>query len=123
MPCGSCSAGPQAISLSVVPSLVEFSLQAILDSVVENRPELGKHGLSIQLRAAGEGDQLTALIAIKGEKLELEGILPLPEPSSIPSHGRIGVFIAKEIIRLHGGEILSGPGFDDPEILISIRSW
>ena len=116
-------AGPQAIALSVVPTLVEFGLQAILNSVIENRPELGKRGLSVQLRASGEGDQLTALIAIKGEKLELEGIIPLPEPGSIPSHGRIGVFIAKEIIRLHGGEILSGPGIEGPEILISIRSW
>ena len=115
--------GQQAIALSVVPRLVGFALQSILDSVVENRPDLGKRGLSIQLRATGEANQLTALIAIKGEKLELEGILPQPEPGSIPSHGRIGVFIAKEIIRLHGGEILSGPGVDGPEILISIRSW
>ena len=116
-------AGSQAIALSVVPTLVEFGLQAILDSVVENRPDLGKRGLSVQLRASGEGGQLTALIAIKGERLELEGIVPTPEPGSIPSQGRIGVFIAKEIIRLHGGEIISGPGMEGPEILISIRSW
>jgi len=116
-------AGSRAILLSVVPALVEFGLQAILESLVENRPDLGKRGLSVHVRASGEGDQLTALIAIRGERLELEGILPLPEPGSIPSHGRIGVFIAKEIIRLHGGEILSGPGVDGSEILISIRSW
>ncbi len=116
-------AGPSAIRLNVVPGLVEFGLQAILESLVENRPELGKRGISVHVRALGEADQLTALVAIRGEKLELEGILPLPEPGSIPSHGRIGVFIAKEIIRLHGGEILSGPGLDGAEILISIRSW
>ena len=115
--------GSQPIALSVVPTLVEFGLQAILESVIENRPEYGKRGLSVQLRASGQDDQLTALIAIKGERLELEGILPLPEPGAIPSHGRIGVFIAKEIIRLHGGEILSGPGMEGPEILLSIRSW
>lgn len=115
--------GTQEIALSVVPPLVEFGLRAILDSVIENRPEHGKRGLSVQLRSSGEGEQLTALIAIKGEKLELEGVLPLPEPGDIPSHGRIGVFIAKEIVRLHGGEILSGPGQDGPEILISIHSW
>ncbi len=115
--------GPRAIALSVVPTLVEFGLQAILESVIENRPEFGNRGLNVQLRASGEEDQLTALIAIRGERLELEGIMPLPEPGSIPSHGRIGVFIAKEIIRLHGGEILSGPGAEGPEILISIRSW
>ena len=94
-----------------------------LESVIENRPELGKRGLSVQLRATGEAEQLTALVAIKGEKLELEGVLPQPEPGGIPSHGRIGVFIAKEIIRLHGGEIHAGPGLDGPEILIAIRGW
>ncbi|MFT3780462.1 MAG: hypothetical protein QM790_00505 [Nibricoccus sp.] len=115
--------GPQAILLNVVPMLIEFALQAIIESIVENRPEFGRRGLSVQLRAAGEGDQLTALIGIQGEKLELEGVLPVPEPGDIPSHGRIGVFIAKEIVRLHGGEIHSGPGADDSEISISIRSW
>jgi len=115
--------GSQTISLSVVPVLIEFALQALLESVIENRPELGKRGLSVELRSAGEGDQQLALIAIKGERLELEGVLPQPEPGDAPSHGRIGVFIAKEIVRLHGGEILSGPGIDGPEILISIRSW
>lgn len=115
--------GTQEIALSVVPPLVGFGLQAILESVIENRPEHGKRGLSVQLLSTGEGAQLTALIAIRGEKLELEGVLPLPEPGDIPSHGRIGVFIAKEIVRLHGGEILSGPGQEGPEILISIHSW
>jgi hypothetical protein len=115
--------GQQAIALNVVPALVEFGLLAILESIVENRPEHGKRGLSVQLRTSGEGEQLTALIAIKGYKLKLEGILPLPEPGDVPSHGRIGVFIAKEIVRLHGGEILSGPGLEGAEILISIHSW
>ena len=115
--------GPKEIALSVVPPLIEFGLKAILESVIENRPEHGKSGLSVQLSSSGEGEQLTALIAIKGEKLELEGVLPLPEPGDIPSHGRIGVFIAKEIVRLHGGEIHSGPGIAGSEILISIHSW
>jgi hypothetical protein len=116
-------AGKQPLALSVVPVLIEFAIQAILESVIENRPEFGKRGLSVQLRAVGEGEQLTALVAINGDKLELEGVLPLPEPGDIPNHGRIGVFIAKEIVRLHGGEIHAAPGIEGSEILISIRSW
>lgn len=115
--------GAQSLSLSVVPVLIEFALEAILESVVENRPEQGKKGLSVQLRATGEGENLVAMIAIKGENLELEGVLPPTKPGDIPTHGRIGVFIAKEIIRLHGGEIHAGPGTDGTEILIAIRTW
>lgn len=116
-------AGPQPLALSVVPVLIEFALQAILESVIENRPEHGKKGLSVQLRSGGEGENLVAMIAIKGDNLELEGVVPQPEPGDIPSHGRIGVFIAKEIVRLHGGEIHAGPGTEGTEILITIRSW
>lgn len=116
-------AGAHELALSVVPVLIEFAIQAILESVIENRPELGKRGLTVQLRAMGEGEHLAAVVAINGEKMELEGVLPLPEPGDIPSHGRIGVFIAKEIIRLHGGEIHAAPGVDGAEILISIRGW
>lgn len=115
--------GSHLVMLSVVPTLLGFALTAILESVVENRPEFGKRGLSLQLSSTGEGEQLTALLAIRGEKLELEGVLPPPEAGDIPSHGRIGVFIAKEIIRLHSGEILTGPGADGAEILVSIRNW
>ena len=34
----------------------------------------------------------------------------------------LGVFLAKEILRLHHGEIHAGPGMEGTEILISLRS-
>jgi signal transduction histidine kinase len=40
----------------------------------------------------------------------------------VPNQGRLGVFLAKEIIRLHRGEIHAGPGLEGTEILISLRS-
>jgi hypothetical protein len=33
------------------------------------------------------------------------------------------VFLAKEILRLHHGEIHAGPGMEGTEILISVRGW
>jgi hypothetical protein len=35
----------------------------------------------------------------------------------------MSVFLAKEILRLHHGEIHAGPGIEGTEILISLRSW
>ena len=58
-----------------------------------------------------------------GVELALEGILPAPEPGATPTHGRIGVFIAKEIVHLHGGSIQAGTGTNGPEISLSIRQW
>jgi hypothetical protein len=115
--------GPDPVVIAVVPGLVERALEAIVQTVAENRPELGARDLTLQLRATGEGDELTALVSIKGRQLELEGILPEPQPAAIPNQGRIGVFLAKEVIRLHGGEIHAGPGLEGTEILISLRKW
>jgi hypothetical protein len=39
----------------------------------------------------------------------------------VPNQGRITVFLAKEILRLHRGEIHAGPGIEGTEILISLR--
>ena len=115
--------GPDPVLIAVVPELVESALEAVVQTVAENRPELGSRELALQLRATGEGDELTALVSIKGRHLELEGILPEPLPAAIPNQGRIGVFLAKEVIRLHGGEIHAGPGLEGTEILISLRKW
>lgn len=115
--------GPDPVVISVVAKLVETALEAIVQSVAENRPDLGAHDLALQLRATGEGSELTALVSIKGRQLELEGILPEPVPAAVPNQGRIGVFLAKEVIRLHGGEIHAGPGIEGTEILISLRKW
>jgi hypothetical protein len=115
--------GPDPVVLAVVPKLVEFALEAIVRTVAENRPDLGMKELAVQLRATGEGDELTALVSIKGRLLELEGILPESTPDAIPNQGRLRVFIGKEIIRLHRGEIHAGPGLEGTEILLSLRKW
>ena len=113
---------PDAVHLSIAKELVDFALRSLVQTVTENRPMLGTSELGLQLRSAGEGKDLTVLISIKGGQLELEGILPEPTDSSIPNQGRIGVFIAKEVLRLHHGEIHAGPGIQGTEILISMRS-
>ncbi|HEY0946954.1 MAG TPA: hypothetical protein VGD81_16860 [Opitutaceae bacterium] len=115
--------GPDPVILAVVPKLVESALEAIVRTVAENRPDLGMKELAVQLRATGEGDELTALVSIKGRQLELEGILPESTPDTVPNQGRLRVFIAKEIIRLHRGEIHAGPGLEGTEILVSLRKW
>ena len=114
--------GPSLV-LSMVPKLVEFALGSIIESLAENRPELGKRDLLFRLRVVGDGDYLTAQILVKGPKLALEGIWPAPAAGDIPSHGRISVFVAKEIIRLHGGDIRGNQTTLGSEISITLRNW
>ncbi len=101
--------------------LVDFALRAIVRTVGVNRPGKGLRELLVRLRSSGRGDSLTVLVSIKGKSLELEGILPEPMAEAVPNQGRIEVFLAKEIIRLHQGEIHAGPGLDGTEILLSLR--
>ena len=115
--------GSQQLQLDVAPKLVEFALEAVIDSIAENRPGLGKRELAMSVRAAGSGKNLTAVLSIRGAALVLEGILPAPQPGAPPTHGRIGVFIAKEIVALHGGVIEPGTGVNGPEIVITLRRW
>ncbi|ATC62509.1 hypothetical protein CMV30_00140 [Nibricoccus aquaticus] len=115
--------GSQEILLDVAPKLIEFGLESILESIAENRPGLGKRDLVMSLRTSGAGENLAAVLSIRGAGLALEGILPAPQPGATPTHGRIGVFIAKEIVHLHGGSIDAGTGTNGPEISLSIRQW
>ncbi len=114
--------GPDPVMLTVNMKLLNFALSALIQSVAENRGELGSKDLSLQVRSTGTGPELTALFSIKGKHLELEGILPEPVEGAVPNQGRLGVFLAKEILRLHHGEIHAGPGLEGTEILISARS-
>jgi hypothetical protein len=114
--------GPDPVLLAVSKEMVEFALRALIETVAENRLELGNRELTLQLRSTGEGAELTALLSIKGKSLELEGILPEPVENAVPNQGRFGVFLAKEILLLHHGEIHAGPGMEGTEILISIRN-
>ena len=114
--------GPDPVVLSASRKLLEFALRSIIATITENRGELGSKDLSLQVRSTGARAELTALFSIKGKQLELEGILPEPTEGAVPNQGRMGVFIAKEVLRLHRGEIHAGPGLEGTEILISLRS-
>jgi len=114
--------GPDPVPLTLAKGLMEFSLRALIATVIENRSALNAGELTLQVRSTGKGAELTALLSLKGKHLELEGILPEPTEQEVPNQGRLGVFIAKEILRLHQGEIHAGPGMDGTEILISLRS-
>ena len=114
--------GPDPVMLNVKLKLLDFALRSLIKSVAENRGELGTQELSRQVRSTGVGAELTALFSIKGKNLELEGILPEPVEGAVPNQGRLGVFLAKEILRLHHGEIHAGPGMEGTEILLSLRS-
>jgi len=114
--------GPDPVRLVVATELVDFAVRSLVSSVAENRPGHGMRDLILQVRSTGDGGKLTALLSIKGRLLELEGILPEPEDTAVPNQGRLGVFLAKEILRLHHGEIHAGPGLEGTEILISLRS-
>lgn len=113
--------GPDPVVLMASKKLLEFALRALIRTVGENRPEHGLKELALKVRSTGSGADLTALLSLKGKHLELEGILPEPVSGAVPNQGRLGVFLAKEILRLHQGEIHAGPGMEGTEILISLR--
>jgi len=114
--------GPDPVILAVAKKQLEFALRALVETITENRGDLGSRDLFLQVRSTGSGSKLTALLSLKGRNLELEGILPEPVEDAVPNQGRLGVFLAKEILRLHHGEIHAGPGMEGTEILISLRS-
>jgi hypothetical protein len=114
--------GPDPIMLTISKDLVDFALRSLIEAIAANRPAHGVQELIMEVRSSGGGPELTALLSLKGRHLELEGILPEPSEDSVPSLGRLGVFLAKEILRLHHGEIHAGPGMEGTEILISLRS-
>ncbi len=115
--------GPDPVTLSASKKLLDFALRAILRTLAENRRDKNAKELTLKVRSTGTGPDATALLSIKGTELELEGILPEPVNGGVPNQGRLGVFLAKEILRLHGGEIHAGPGMEGTEILISVRKW
>jgi hypothetical protein len=114
--------GPDPVIMQVAKGLVEFALRMLVETVCENRHGGTAHGLKVQVRSTGSGPDQTALISLEGAGLELEGILPEPVENTVPNLGRVGVLLAKEILRMHRGDIHAGPGMDGTEILVSLRS-
>jgi hypothetical protein len=115
--------GPAPIVLSANRQLLDFALSALVSTLSENRTAHGAGELGMKVRSTGAGSDITALVSLNGRSLELEGILPEPVPGGVPNQGRIVVFLAKEILRLHHGDIHAGPGLEGTEILVSFRSW
>ena len=113
--------GPDPVVLMASRKLLDFGLRALIRTIGENRSEHGLRDVALKVRSTGSGSDLTALISMKGRFLELEGILPEPVEGAVPNQGRLGVFLAREILRLHHGEIHAGPGLEGTEILISLR--
>lgn len=111
------------VVLPVAADLLEFSLDQILESICENRGQDKLAGIAMELRSTGTGVDCTAMISIKGENIELEGVLSPSVTEETPTLGRMGVFFAREVIRMHDGEIHAGPGLQGTEILLSIKSW
>jgi len=110
----------EPLVFSVDPNLLRFAFGAILDAVAGNRPDEGTQGLIFTLRTTGTGALRTAIVTIEGRHLELDGTLPLPAPGSTPNQGRLSVFLAREILRLHGGTLHAGPGVKGTDIQISL---
>ena len=73
----------------------------------------GRLGSDALLEIAVGGDDVGPMV---------DDRLPEPIEGAVPNLGRLGVFLAKEILRLHHGEIHAGPGMEGTEILISLRS-
>jgi len=110
----------EQLVLHVDPNLVKFAFGSILDAIAANRLDEGLQHLILTLRAVGSGSTRTAVITIEGKRLELDGTLPIPAPGSTPNQGRLSVFLAREILRLHGGTLQAGPGLKGTDIQISL---
>ncbi len=115
--------GQEPILLNASKKLLDYAIRALVTAVGVSRQEQGLKDLALKVRSTGVGDETTALLSLKGKNMELEGILPEPVNGDVPNQGRLGVFLAKEILRLHRGEIHAGPGMEGTEILISVRRW
>jgi len=109
----------EPLVFSVDPNLLRFAFSAILDAVAANRPDEGVKNLILTLRTTGTGAQRAAIVTIEGKHLELDGTLPLPGPNETPNQGRLSVFLAREILRLHNGSLQAGPGIKSTDIQIS----
>jgi len=110
----------EPLAFSVDARLLRFAFHAIFEALSANRPDEGSKNLLLTLRASGTDAQRVAIITVEGRNLELDGILPLPEPGSTPNQGRLSVFLAREILRLHGGALQAGPGIRGTDIQISL---
>jgi signal transduction histidine kinase len=109
----------ESLVFHIEPSLLRFAFGSIFDAIAANRPDEGAKNLIVTLRHVGTGAQRTAIVTIEGKHIELDGTLPFPAPGATPNHGRLSVFLAREILRLHGGTLSAGPGIKGVDIQIA----
>ncbi len=109
----------ETVVFKVDPHLLRFAFTAIFDALGANRPDEGTTGLILRLRSVGADALRAAVVTIEGKRLELDGTLPLPAIGATPNEGRLSVFLAREILRLHGGVLQAGPGMKGTDIQIS----
>ena len=109
----------EPLILHVDANLLRFAFSAIFDAIAANRPDEGTQNLILTLRNVGAGANRTALVSVEGKRLELDGTLPFPDPALPSNQGRLSVFLAREILRLHGGTLQAGPGIKGTDIQIS----
>jgi hypothetical protein len=112
----------QPVSIKGSATLLDYCLCSLVEGMAEGHATAMPKGMSMQVRSTGGGPDLAALISFKGEGVELEGVFPDPSSLTSPRQGRVDIFIAKEIIRLHRGEIHAGPGISGREIMLTLKS-
>lgn len=112
----------QPVLLQASTEMLDFCVRSLIGAMAENHEHRSAATWSISLRSSGVGPEQSVLLAFRGEHVELEGIYPEPGPQSTPREGRMAVFLAKEIIRIHRGEIHVGPGMAGREIMLTLRS-
>ena len=113
--------GPDPIMIRVSAQLLEYAISALLQAILAGSEHIQSNQLIMKVRFAGVAEDSSALFSIRGKFIELEGVFPEPTINAVPSQGRLSVFIAKEILAIHRGEIHAGPGIDRTEILFSVR--
>jgi signal transduction histidine kinase len=87
-------------------------MEQVVSNLVSNAMDHGAEGAPVRVRVTGEGDAVCLLVANRGEMppdvLEhaFEAFQRGPEATGRKASGLgLGLFIAREIVRRHGGEI------------------
>lgn len=106
--------GADPVEISVAIPLIRYALRTLVRAASPKAV--------LQLRSVPAPGGSVALLSVRGAEMELSGLLPETQRPGVPNQGRLAVFLAKEIIGLHGGEIRLGPGPVGSELLIALRS-
>ncbi|HEY3755193.1 MAG TPA: hypothetical protein VGL42_03485 [Opitutaceae bacterium] len=106
--------GDQPAELKVAIPLIRFALRTLAGAAASRG--------ALEVRTFDTAGRRRALISVRGEEMNLTGLAPKAERPGVPNQGRLAIFLAKEIVRLHGGEIRLGPGPLGSELVIELPS-